>query len=242
VHDESIFKAVFLAGGPGSGKDYVLDNTLAGHGLTEINSDKALEFLMDKKGLDKTMPAGEAEKRNEVRGAAKNITEIRQRLALLGRNGLIINGTGDDVEKIKKIKERLEGIGYDTSMLVVNTEDEVSKQRNIERGQRGGRTVPEDIRKEKWDNVQRGRPEFAKMFGQNYMEIDNSQDLRNATPDVVKAKKEEMMNIFKQVQQFVSTPPQNPAAEEWVAMELHKKDTLPVPKDGSVATAHPEAA
>ena len=35
VHDKSIFKAVFLAGGPGSGKDYVLDNTLSGHGLTE---------------------------------------------------------------------------------------------------------------------------------------------------------------------------------------------------------------
>ena len=54
VHDKGIFKAVFLAGGPGSGKDYVLDNTLAGHGLTEINSDKALEFLMDKEGLDRT--------------------------------------------------------------------------------------------------------------------------------------------------------------------------------------------
>ena len=37
VHDKSIFKAVFLAGGPGSGKDYVLDNTLSGHGLTEID-------------------------------------------------------------------------------------------------------------------------------------------------------------------------------------------------------------
>ncbi len=37
VHDKSIFKAVFLAGGPGSGKDYVLDNTLQGHGLVEIN-------------------------------------------------------------------------------------------------------------------------------------------------------------------------------------------------------------
>ncbi len=59
VHDKAIFKAVFLSGGPGSGKDYVLDNTLAGHGLTEINSDKALEFLMEKRNLDKTMPASE---------------------------------------------------------------------------------------------------------------------------------------------------------------------------------------
>ena len=38
--------------------------------------------------------------------------------------------------------------------MLVNTADEVSKQRNIERGQRGGRTVPENIRKEKWDAVQ----------------------------------------------------------------------------------------
>ena len=75
VHDKGIFKAVFLAGGPGSGKDYVLDNTLSGHGLVEINSDKALEFLMDKEGLDKTMPADEKEKRDSVRGRAKNMTE-----------------------------------------------------------------------------------------------------------------------------------------------------------------------
>ena len=46
VHDKSIFKVVFLAGGPGSGKDYVLDNTLAGHGMTEINSDKAFELSL----------------------------------------------------------------------------------------------------------------------------------------------------------------------------------------------------
>ena len=189
VHDQAIFKAVFLAGGPGSGKDYVLDNTLAGHGLTEINSDKALEFLMDKNDLDKTMPSSEAEKRDVIRGKAKSMTELRQKLALLGRNGLIINGTGDDAEKIGKIKDRLEEIGYDTSMLMVNTADEVSKQRNIERGQRGGRTVPEEIRKEKWDSVQASRPELAKMFGDKYMEIDNSEDLRQASPEVVKAKK-----------------------------------------------------
>jgi hypothetical protein len=102
VNDKSIFKAVFLAGGPGSGKDYVLDNTLAGHGLTEINSDKALEFLMDKEGLDKRMPEDEKEARTFVRDRAKNITELKQRLALIGRNGLIINGTGDDYKKDRK--------------------------------------------------------------------------------------------------------------------------------------------
>ena len=241
VHDKAIFKAVFLAGGPGSGKDYVLDNTLAGHGMTEMNSDKALEFLMDKEGLDKTMPASEEDKRNLTRGRAKNITELRQRLAILGRNGLIINGTGDDVEKIAKIKKRLEEVGYESSMVLVNTADEVSKQRNIERGQRGGRTVPENIRKEKWDNVQAGRPEFAKMFGDNYMEFDNSEDLRQAPPEVVKAKKDEMLQMFTKIKEFVAKPPENPIASAWVAMELEKKDTLPIPKDGAEQTPHADS-
>jgi len=241
VHDKSIFKAVFLAGGPGSGKDYVLDNTLSGHGLTEINSDKALEFLMDKEGLDKTMPSSEQEKRDLVRGRAKSMTELRQRLALLGRNGLIINGTGDDHEKIGRIKDRLEEIGYDTSMVMVNTDDEISKQRNIERGTRGGRTVPEEVRKQKWDAVQASRPELAKMFGDKYMEFDNSEDLRQASPEVVKAKKDEMLQLFKNVQQFVTEPPQSEAASLWVAHEMDVNDKLPIPKDGAEMTPHPDS-
>ena len=225
VHDKGIFKVIFLAGGPGSGKDYVLANTLEGHGLTEINSDKALEYLMDKTGLDKTMPASEKQKREVVRGRAKNMTELKQRLALMGRNGLIINGTGDDLEKIQRIKERLEKLGYESSMIMVNTSNEVSQQRNIERGQKGGRTVPEDIRQDKWQNAQNARPQFAEMFGQNYIEFDNSEDLRKAGPDVVKQKKEEMNSIFKFVADFVGQQPQNEKSQQWVAKELQAKDT-----------------
>ena len=241
VNDKSIFKAVFLAGGPGSGKDYVLDNTLAGHGLTEINSDKALEFLMDKEGLDKRMPADEKEARDFVRGRAKNITELKQRLALTGRNGLIVNGTGDDHEKVKRIKAALENLGYDTSMVMVNTDDEVSAQRNIERGQRGGRTVPENVRKQKWEAVQNARPELAKLFGDRYSEYDNSEDLRTAAPEVVKAKKDEMLELYKGVKEFIAQQPASPAAEEWIAKEMQSADRLPVPKNGAEMTPHPES-
>ena len=244
VHDKGIFKAVFLSGGPGSGKDYVLDNTLSGHGMVEINSDKALEFLMDKNNLSKKMPESEKEMRDIVRGRAKDVTELKQRLALLGRNGLIINGTGDDPTKYAKIKKNLESIGYETSMVAVVTKDEISAQRNVERGQRGGRTVPEKIRKEKWDAVNNARPEMAKLFGKNYVEFDNSEDLRNAAPEVVQAKKEEMTNIFKQIQDFVKRPPKSEEAKQWVAGELAKKDTLPVKKGGAeqVAPQHHEDA
>ena len=241
VHDKAIFKAVFLAGGPGSGKDYVLDNTLAGHGLTEINSDKALEYLMDKKGLDKTMPASEKIERDVTRGRAKSMAELRERLALHGRNGVIINGTGDDPEKIKRIKGRLEELGYDTSMIMVNTKDEVSAMRNVERGQRGGRTVPETIRKEKWQSVQNARPDLGKIFGDKYIEFDNSEDLRSAHPEIVKAKKKEMLDIYKQIQKFVNAPPKSKQAKEWVAAELEKKDTLTVSKKDVGASPHPNS-
>ena len=238
VHDQSIFKAVFLAGGPGSGKDYVLSNTLEGQGLIEISSDKALEFLMDKKGLDKTMPATEKDKRDIVRTRAKNITELKQRLAIMGRNGLIVNGTGEDYEKISRIKEKLEELGYESAMILVNTEDEISKQRNIERGQRGGRTVPEQVRKEKWQNVQNSRPEFAKLFGDKYMEFDNSQDLRQAPPEVVKAKKEELLQLYTNIKEFVGKPPATETSQEWVATQMHAVDTLPIAKDGAEKTPH----
>ena len=241
VHDKAIFKAVFLAGGPGSGKDYVLDNTLSGHGLTEINSDKALEYLMDKKGLDKTMPASEKIERDVTRGKAKSVTELRERLALYGRNGVIINGTGDDAEKIKRIKGRLEELGYDTSMIMVNTRDEVSAMRNVERGQRGGRTVPETIRKEKWQSVQNARVDLGKLFGDKYIEFDNSEDLRSAHPDIVNAKKKELLDIYKQFQKFVSTPPKSKQAKEWVAAELEKKDTLTVSKKDMGTSPHPNS-
>jgi cell division protein ZapA (FtsZ GTPase activity inhibitor) len=241
VHDKGIFKAVFLGGGPGSGKDYVLDKTMSGHGLVEINSDKALEFLMDKNNLDMRMPDNQTAARDVVRGKAKSMTELKQRLALFGRNGLIINGTGDDPEKIKKIKERLESLGYDTSMVMVNTADEVSRQRNVERGQRGGRTVPEDIRKQKWDAVQSARVEYGKLFKDKYAEFDNSEDLRSADPEVAKQKESELMDLYKGVQKFIKQPPKNPSAQSWVASELEKKDKLPVKKTGSELAPHPNS-
>lgn len=239
VHDKGIFKAVFLAGGPGSGKDYVLNNTLDGHGLTEINSDKALEYLMDKEDLDKTMPDNEEKQRNEARKRAKNVTELRQRLALHGRNGLIINGTGDDPEKYKKIKKILEKLGYETTCVMVNTDDEVSQKRNIERGQRGGRTVPENIRKQKWDAVQAARPELAKMFRNNYVEFDNSYDARNIDVATKEAKDEELQAIYKNIAKFVNSKPKNNQSKEWVANEMSRKDTAPINKK---AEPHPNSS
>lgn len=235
VYDHAIMKAIFLGGGPGSGKDHVMKKVLEGHGLTEINVDKAFEHLMNKEKLDKVMKASEEEKREILRKRSKNTTELRQNLAIHGRNGLIINGTADDPQKIAKIKKRLEDLGYETKMLMVHSSDDVSRQRNIERGQRGGRTVDETrIRKPKWDAVQAAKPHLAKLFGQDYHEYDNSDDLRTAPPEVVQAKTKEQRELFKTMREFTKSPSKSPKAHRWIAQELQKKDTEPITKNGPI--------
>lgn len=227
INDKAIFKAVFLAGGPGSGKDFILKKTLEGHGLTEVNSDNALEYLMDKYNLDKKMPDSEEQQRNALRSRAKSVTELKERLAIHGRNGLIINGTGDDPAKIARIKARLEGLGYDTKLLLVNTKNEVSKQRNIERGERGGRTVPENIRLEKWTAVQDAKDSLKDLFGnEHYHEIDNSDDLRTASEDLKSAKEAELMDHFKMFRKFTETPPESEEANQWINTQRQMTKSL----------------
>ena len=226
INDPGTFKAVFLAGGPGSGKDYVMKQTLDGMGLQEINSDVAFEFLMRKAGLDFKMPESERNERDIARGKAKKLTKERERLALAGRRGVIINGTADDPEKIASIKKELEALGYDTMMVFVNTSDKVSKERNIARGDEGGRTVPEDIRKDKWDSCQAAMPVLEKLFGKdNFVAVDNSNDLRKAPPEVKKKVLGEFENIFKMAKKFVGRQPiNNQKSTEWMQNELQKRN------------------
>ena len=59
INDPGIFKAVFLAGGPGSGKTYVVKQlfgipdryNISMTGLKMVNSDKELKFLLNKYGF-----------------------------------------------------------------------------------------------------------------------------------------------------------------------------------------------
>ena len=54
VYDPNIFKAFFLAGGPGSGKSFVVRRATGGLGLKIVNSDTAFEKLLKKSGYKKS--------------------------------------------------------------------------------------------------------------------------------------------------------------------------------------------
>ena len=63
VYDPNIFKAFFLAGGPGSGKSFVVRKTTGGTGLKIVNSDPAFELLIKKASLSLKMPDAEFDRR-----------------------------------------------------------------------------------------------------------------------------------------------------------------------------------
>ncbi len=224
VYDPAIFKAVFLAGGPGSGKDFVLGKIISGFGLVEVSSDPFLSHLMTKHKLDLKMPSHEAPQRDLVRGRAKNLEQEKKRLVIAGRLGIIVNGVADEVNKILYKKKELESLGYDTMMVFVNTSDEVSRQRNIERGQMGGRTVPENIRSEKWKGAQEASKHFAIMFGPDkFISVDNSEDLRYVAREVKASIERGFSQMSKKIRAFINTPPSRPEARNWIKSELEMK-------------------
>jgi hypothetical protein len=236
INDPGKLKAIFLAGGPGSGKDFVMNSVLRGEGLREVNSDVAFEYLMQKNGLDLEMPDEERVERDIVRGRAKNITKEQERLALSGRLGLIINGTADDLEKIKTVKRNLEADGYETMMVFVNTSNDVSRERNVERGKLGKRKVPDgtdkqgmpdnssDIRQEKWDLAQKNIGELQKIFGnKNFTVVDNTADIRKVSPEEKEKIQTNFNRVRRMAQQFVRADNQNPAAKAWIEKEAQKR-------------------
>ena len=208
VYDPNIFKAFFLAGGPGSGKSYVVRKTTGGMGMKIVNSDDIFEKLLDKEGLSKKMPESEKEPRDIVRAKAKRLTSAKKANYLEGRLGLIIDGTGKDYDKIAGQATKLKQIGYDVHMIFVNTSLDVA----LERNQKRERTVPESITIKSWNDVQRNIGKFSQYFRQNFIVVDNN----DANEDV-------FTKVFKQIKSLVRKKVSNPVAKMWIASELEKK-------------------
>ena len=191
VKDPGIFKAVFLAGGPGSGKTYIAKGlfgipervNVSQTGMKMVNSDKELKYLLNKFGFGTDLDSLPDEvfsnltnpkdpKYSGLRNFAKDLTAERRRLYQNGRLGMIIDGTGDDYKKIAMEKAELEKIGYQTYMIFVNTTLEVALERNENRD----RVLPEKIVSDSHKEVNRNIGAFQGLFGSgNFMIVDNNE-------------------------------------------------------------------
>ena len=236
VYDPGIFKAIFLAGGPGSGKSFVagelvgipkggfskMDMSFAPSGVKLVNSDPEFEYFLKKVGIDPkdlgnlsdeefkqlTEPA------DSPRQKAKRVKDSREKLYMAGRLGLLIDGTGDDYGKIKKKREELVKLGYDTYMIFINTSLEVAQQRNAQRD----RKLPDKMVEKIWKDVQKNLGRFQGLFKSNFKIIDNS-DKRVAKRDpkagVIIFPKE----FYSAINKFIKSPVKSALAKRWIERE-----------------------
>ena len=206
-NDPHIFKAVFLAGGPGSGKSFVSSKLLAGTGLRVVNSDDIYEFMMKKKDLKLDPETIFSPQGQEVRDQAKAITKRKQDSHIDGRLGLIIDGTGKDVAKYSKTKKMLEELGYETMMLFVNTSLDVAQDRNTQRP----RSLDPKVVEKMWNDVQQNIMAFQQLFGAaSFYVVDNSGGLEDPN------RKENFSKVQKAIDKFINSAPNSRQAKAWL--------------------------
>jgi len=211
LYDPNIFKALFLAGGPGSGKSYVVKKSTGGTGMKIVNSDDIFEKYLAKAKLDFKMQASQKSERDALRTRAKKVTEKRKANYIEGRLGLIIDGTGKDFGKISSQAAGLKQIGYDVHMIFVNTSLEVALENNKNRK----RVVPEKEAMNMWKQVQANIGKFQQFFGpKNFIIVDNDMpDLDGRLFD----------HVFLKVKSLLRKKVDNWIAKAWMNKELKLK-------------------
>ena len=217
VYDPGIFKAIFTAGGPGSGKSYAA-STLFGmpekmpfvsaDGLKSVNSDKYFETYMQMSGMSQDISKLSPEEFEQVmvlRDKSKKARDAALKNYINGRLGMLIDGTGKDYSKIAKQKKRLQDVGYDCFMIFVNTDLDVALERNFKRD----RKLPTELVKKSWKAVQNNLGKFQGLFGSsNMLVVDNSE--YKEFPKIIK----------NGAREFVKRPIQNHIAKKWIKKEL----------------------
>ena len=213
-HDPSIFKAVFMAGAPGAGKSYVSDWMSLGPqlGYKVINSD--IEFtrymkdagLTDEDGAVILDPKQEFE-RGVIRTVAKRHTKAKTNYAMIGRLGLVIDGTGANASKVQKQKATLEKLGYETAMVYVSIPLEDSIESDRKRGEDGGRSIGPELVTQKFKELDKSLPKLRRSFGKMFFEIDNT--VREKTPSLIRKVETVIKKWSKQL-------PKNKAARTWL--------------------------
>jgi shikimate kinase len=204
VDDPAIFKAVFLAGGPGSGKSFTVGKTaLTALGFKLVNSDPAFERGIKKAGGTMDPEFIFSPKGQDIRVKAKALTTKQLDLYLNGRLGLIIDGTGKDFKKITDQADAMKALGYDVSMIFVNTDLQTAINRDLKRS----RTVGVKKLTPMWQRVQNNIGKFQAYFRDNFIIVDNSDgaNIEKATLDA-----------YKKMAKFSNKLPTSKIARTWI--------------------------
>ena len=219
LQDPATFKAIMMAGGAGSGKSrMVSDTAVQAFGMRLSNSDPAFEQGLKKAGLKLNSKDIMSAQGQAIRMTAKKLTDKQKSTWLEGRLGIVVDGTGKDLDDVKNEVRLMMDMGYDVGMIFVNTELETS----IERDKNRSRTLGRDMVTKTWKDVQKNRDTFKRMFGAQFVEIDNSIDPNS--PNGFKDLSKETLAAFKKFRSWINKEPTNPIYKKWVKSEMDKNN------------------
>ena len=169
VNDPHIFKALFVAGTPGAGKNTVIrDLGLNSTGLKMIDADKVIA-LLHKSHNDQSY------------ASTRNTLDKRRAMFKQQMLGMLINTTGRDYEATTAINDELKTAGYDTFMLFVEVDEQVAWSRAQDRKKYATNPVDQrDVTKDYFDKAypdsMRNQSLYAMEFGDNYAKVTNNED------------------------------------------------------------------
>jgi predicted kinase len=187
--DRGMFKALFITGGPGSGKDVIIREAVAEEKAVELNFTQVIEIL------------------NSIHHRAVRSMFAKSDINLesvMQRKPLIINGPAHFYEEVSTIKSQLESLGYDTFMIYVDTSNEESKIRN----ESHKRMMNESNRLDKWNASQSNKQSFDKLF-EYFITFDNNGSIDN--------KEEDIHETYQLVKQFLDYKVVNETAMGWLS-------------------------
>lgn len=139
-------KVIFLVGGPGSGKDFVLKNVFNKYNLLEFTLEQVNSAFFNKPN------------------------EKDKRYAIFEKKSFVISTNAYNYDGIKNTKNLLENFGYETSMVFVDISDEVSKKRLS-----GRQNLSEEARVEKLLKSKENLNNFSDLFESNFIVYENNE-------------------------------------------------------------------
>jgi predicted ABC-type ATPase len=194
VEDFGIFKAIFMAGSPGSGKSTVRRELFGGLGLKLVDADEVRAAYL------KLGKAGDYDVYGDV--------VRRQRASYMDRRlGIIMDTTAWWMPSVVNTTKELQALGYDVGMVQVYTPLHQAMERVSRRAELQGRDVPETEVIKRYQALKQNTRDYIELFGDAYWFVDNS----GSSPN--------LGHVKRDIRNWLRQPPQNEIAQDWITQQ-----------------------